>query len=357
MAKYTLAEAVADYLERRGLKKAANTIRNDKMTLYPFLEMTGNVALQSINDGHVNKYLADAARRRPKSSHIDVSILKKFFAWIVEKRKVPPRWINPMDDVERPKVPEVHRLHVPRYDYPKLLNACEHPLDRATVAIGWNLMLRGSDIAKIQMEELNLHDRVLRLVPKKTGRADILPIRDGLERELRRWLAFYAQECGVPQPHWYLVPSKVGHVSERHPETGQFGYAGKPGPLRPGMKMTKPWRPAQRALEGAGYPVRDVVTGESLREGEHTLRRSGALALYEEACEDGHPDPIRLVQFMLGHKHRSQTEHYLGRRQGQVARDVWIHSRKDYDVEASKVIPLGGSEGLGALGDEARASV
>lgn len=64
------------------------------------------------------------------------------------------------------------------------------------------------------------------------------------------------------------------------------------------------YRPAQRALEALGYPV--------LREGEHTLRRSGARAYADQLRSQGYDGALLRVASMLGHKDTKQTEHYIG---------------------------------------------
>ena len=81
--------------------------------------------------------------------------------------------------------------------------------------------------------------------------------------------------------------------------------------LVPNRKIVKIESVAQRALEAINFPVRDE-DGTSLREGIHTLRRSGGRARYEVLREMGHDGSVRQVQAMLHHANLSQTEEYLG---------------------------------------------
>ena len=93
---------------------------------------------------------------------------------------------------------------------------------------------------------------------------------------------------------------------------GGYSVERKKGNTLPYTKCSRPHRYVQRTLVKFGIPIRDEE-GKSLHEGVHTLRRSGARALFDELVDRGGYDGVlRLVAAMLHHKSTQMTERYLG---------------------------------------------
>jgi integrase len=95
----------------------------------------------------------------------------------------------------------------------------------------------------------------------------------------------------------------------------------------------------QRTLEAAGYQIKDE-NGRSNYEGSHTLRRSGARALYDRLLDDGHDGAIRVVQAMLHHSSVIQTEHYLGMKLDQARRDKLLKGQRMFAAPSENVVRL-----------------
>jgi integrase len=84
----------------------------------------------------------------------------------------------------------------------------------------------------------------------------------------------------------------------------------------------------------AGY---DLDKGE----GGHTLRRSGATALYNELSERGHDRAIRMCQAMLGHASIQTTEVYLALNLDRKARNDLLAGKRMFSVGGpAKVLSL-----------------
>lgn len=356
--KQPLSDSIQDYLQhKRSKRAAAGTLKNIDMVLRRFLTLNGNIHTWSIDGSHVDRHMLDAEATRPKSMGIDVAALRGFFNWARATKRM-ARDSDPMWEREAPKHIVEERRRVPRADFPRLLDAAEEhcPRDRVLVAHGLYLMLRQSEIKTLRIRDLDLRSTTMRVKIHKSKKFDVMPISAELDKELRAWLTTYTSQCGALHPDWYLVPSRWAHRGIRNPETGLL-ERGVNDTLRPDYPIGQPERPIQRALSAIGFPLRDEVTGESLREGEHTLRRSGARALFEELSARGDvPDPLGVVQSMLHHAQRSQTERYIGLDGARVSRDAVIAGRAMYPVDDTNVVHMKERWG-GAVRNEASSGV
>ena len=139
-----------------------------------------------------------------------------------------------------------------------------------------------------------------------------MPVPGELDRELRRWLQAYQDDVRGPlEPDWFLVPAHGAPTPFWDPAVKRWtaGYADRN--LNPCRRVSGTSSRVQDALTRAGYPVRDDY-GRSAGEGVHTLRRSGARALFDRLAGEGYDGAIRTVQAMLHHESQQTTEGYLG---------------------------------------------
>jgi integrase len=108
----------------------------------------------------------------------------------------------------------------------------------------------------------------------------------------------------------------------------------------PDSPVSRPSRRVQAALEAIGMETRNT-DGTSKREGSHTLRRSGARALFDQLTLDGGYDhPLRIVQSMLHHASITQTEVYIGVTADKRTRDEIIRGKPMYTVNSDNVVRL-----------------
>lgn len=143
------------------------------------------------------------------------------------------------------------------------------------VAPPYNVALRRIVSCCLQAEQVNLDVQPVKRLANKLG---LLPARfvSGLPNK-------------APVKH-----HQVASVGNRH-------HANKLDHNRP---FGNPHITVQRVLKRAGYP--------HFKEGQHTLRRSGARAYFDALVEQGYDGALRRVQSMLGHAHANMTERYLG---------------------------------------------
>lgn len=306
----TVAAVVADYLaHRRSLDLSASTLKNEQSTFRLFCEVLDGVMAAELNDRHLVRYFDKAGETRaPQSLANDHTRLSAFFEWSRRTGRIPSS-CDPMYGRRKPKGIKRERNRVDVSQFGALLDAADarHPRDRAVLACLLYTLARDGELSGARIRDLSLTGLSLRVTLHKTRAEDELPVCEELERELRAWLTHYASEVGELQPHYYLLPSRDtrgvngpdGRLSVEHVR------------LCPERRIPELGRIVSPALDDIGFPLVDE-DGKSLREGAHTIRRSGARALFEQLVAMGYDGAMRVVQSMLHHATLEQTEAYLG---------------------------------------------
>lgn len=341
--KIRMASAIEGFLLfRRAERKADNTIRNDKMVLKRLFLVTGDIYVSSLTERHINTTLATAAETRAASLGIDYATLSRFCDWAVRNRYL-HQLDNPMHGRKVPRIMPVERQRVPVKDFGPLLEAAgrSHPRDRMVVALGLYLFLRGGEIVDLRLGDIlpRLDHGEIAVRVFKTKQIDVMPVCAELDQELRSWLTYYTEECGPLRHDWYLVPAKNRTTWVQDPVTRRLVPEGGPIKIRPERPIVKIEDIVQRALREIGFATH-APDGSSLREGVHTLRRSGARALFDVQRELGYDGAIRHVQAMLHHANMAQTEHYLGLTLDRVKRNELTKGRPMFETGGTNVVQI-----------------
>lgn len=324
-----LSDALEEYERYRISNHIAKaTITNNRTTLKRFLSVTGNVWVHAIDDRHVTRFFEELTKtKQPQSQRNDHVALAGFFAWCKHKRylseDVDPLWGRrkpPRNQKER------QRIHVSKF--PALLDAAEARTkrDRAGVAMLLYTLARDQEIANLRVRDVNLDTGEILMRIYKTGQEDRMPISAELDRELRSWLTHYSEQVGGLEPHYYLIPSRD---TQGVPGEGGVYKAVREVRLCPERKMSSMGRIASPALEAIGFATRDEW-GKPMGEGAHTIRRSGARALFDSLVAEGYDGAMRVVQSMLHHKNMATTELYIGINADRRTRDDIIRGQVMY---------------------------
>lgn len=317
--KPRLRAVIDDYLiwmSRVQSSKPA-TVRNHKSTLGALSDFVGNVYPENITVTRMDDFLA-SRDWTTSTRNVRLGIYKQFFTWCRARNHM-PRTSEPIVGWRRNRVPEVPRTRIPVGEWHSLFAACQYPVERIVLATGLYLFLRASEQQAIQMKHIDLDAGIIKVHRTKTDEWDDMPISTELDAELRRYLTWYGQQVTI-QPDHYLIPPRIVGTLARDEENRLVAGTGEIDPTR---AHTKPHLIVQRILARANYP-----TG---REGEHTLRRSGARAYFDVLVGQGYDGALRRVQSMLGHKKSMITEVYLGL-------DLDRHSR-NLDIAGNAMFP------------------
>jgi integrase len=336
--KQQLSDAIEDFL--RGMASqdySKKSVRQYRIVLNKFLTVNGNIWCHNITERHVTRHFEVAARtRKPVSLGVDHSALSRFFEWCRHTRRMGVD-TNPMYGRRKPTKVHRERNRIPADDFPRLLDLANEsdPRDRALVAILIYTLIRDSEARDLRIRDLKLRTGDLSVRVFKTHLEDTMPICAELDQEMRRWLIHYESVVGPLEPHYYLLPARDTYpIREKGKIVGR-----RPGLYKPERPMLEAARVITPLLERSGFPT-VAPDGSSLREGAHTLRRSGARALFDRLVADGYDHGLRIVQSMLHHKNQAMTEHYIGVTADRRSRDQIIRGQIMYPISGANVIPL-----------------
>lgn len=333
-----LSDAIDAYLahrQSRGL--SAGSIRSQRGTLQLFLADVGNIETRRIKPQHLDTFWANRTTWGPGTRNRAAHTLNIFFSWCRIRGHL-PRDFDPMEGTRKERVPPRSRVIIPQSEFEPFLDKIDDPRKRIVVALGLYLFLRVSDAQALRWQDVNFDEATIEVYRPKTKQLDTLPICDELMHELKRWKLAYAAKVGEQiQPGWFLVPGMPARGGQRGAK-GQKGFT---------EIIERPYLPTVKA--NLGYAVRTVLQAAGYyqqQEGGHTLRRSGAIALYNQLTSLGHDRAIRICQAMLGHSSVQTTEIYLRLDlDRKVRNDLLAGKRMFPEGGTASVIHIGGSVG------------
>lgn len=302
-----LSDAIDRYIQVRQAKCAKSTSRCDANNLRHMLAHIGNVKMRDLNRDMMIDYfygpkgrINHIVRGKPLESstfNAERGRIAAFLLWCVDEGYMSS---TPLRGVERRRVGTRERLRLTPEQMIELIERTEYPRDRALIALGCNTGLRAHALSALRVGDVDLDRGYIRSYSSKTDNHKLHPITLELDRELRAWLTYYAKECGPLQPHWYLTPARwrLGRAAPLG------GFDGTLTVLRPECPVGRPIRVVHQALERIGL--------DSEGAGFHTLRRSSARAVFDQAVADGDARAIHIAREFLDHSSVVLTEGYIG---------------------------------------------
>jgi len=360
----TLSDAIDMYMDfREGGNMSSSTRKSDRTALSQFLAKVGNVQMYHLDSHHGLAFMSFLKEKKYETETINgkLSALRSFIAWAHQQRHLPATK-DPLYGLRNISITKKKRNRVPGMDFDALLD-CAHlvgpdgqtvhgsPHDRIVVALGLYLFLRQSEVMTLRVGWYNPDAMELDVLVQKgrgqegDGDIDTMPVCEELADELRRWLTWYANDVadhyGALQDEWFLVPQR--HRPALKSVKGRRGGVSTPrvtGNCRPTLMNMNPHENVKRTLARYGMPLRDAK-GKSAREGVHTLRRSGARALFNQLVEDSYDGALRQVSSMLHHTSVTMTERYIGEDLDVKKRNDLLRGKRMYAKPvADNVVPL-----------------
>lgn len=337
MASTSLSSAIEEYIAARRGVYAKNTVDGDRQSLGYLLTAVGNIQTGNLDTRHGEELMSFLASRKMQAStmrghHIRVG---HFVTWMKARKYVGP-FADPMATARRPKIQKKVRQRVPAAEFPGLLDGCRTPRHRIVVALGLYVFVRAGEIRVLRLDDVNLAEDLMLVRQPKTSKMDEMPICGELDDELRRWLTWYHANTPRPlTPSDPLVPGMFPpKFRNEHGKLIQLKHI----TLNPDKVVAKPAALVKQALRAAGYNTTDQW-GKPLYEGVHTLRRSGARALFDHLVDAGYDGALRTVQAMLHHETAAVTERYLGIDLDIRKRDVLLRGKRMF-AQADNVVKM-----------------
>lgn len=336
--KQELSPAIEDYLRfRHSQDYSKHTLAVDRQVLKKFLATVGNIWCHQIADKHVTRHFDAATKTR--AAHAlgnDYGVLGRFFAWARHTGRMPVD-CDPMYGRRRPQPVRKERNRVHVTDFSRLLDEAGKisPRDRALIAVLLYTLMRDSELCSLRIRDLDLQSGSLNVRVHKSRLEDRMPVSLELDREMRRWLTTYTEQVGHLDPGYFLIPARG--VSPVHNELGRIAH--HKSIYRPTKPVTNLARLVKPALHKIGFET-VKLDGSPANEGAHTIRRSGARALFDALVDGGYDHSLRVVQSMLHHSSVQMTERYIGITADRRSRDELVRGREMYPSTSGRVVQI-----------------
>lgn len=289
----TIVEAVDEYLASYATRIARSTLAVQTIYMRQFVEWIRPVVpLTSISPEHIEQYQSQLrARELARASRAArFNAVRRFFAWAVAHRIL---LVDPSAAVKREATLRWQPNNVlTEAEMIALLNAPDPETsigirDRAILELLYSSGLRRSEIAALDLTDVDLTDRVVFVRCGKGSKQRIVPIGETAVEALTKYLKFARAE--------FLCFAGVTALFLTSYHCGQRGHR----------------------LASASIPI--VVHNAARKAGitkrvtPHTLRHSFATHLLRAGAD------VRYVQELLGHNRIDTTERYTHLEIGDVA--------------------------------------
>lgn len=324
------------HLRARGL--AAGTVKMHSVFLNRWVSIVGDTRVDLIKPHHVETFFAGGGWSGT-TQNLYLSVLRCWIAWLHRHGHL-PRHMDPTEGWRNVRTETKEQFWLPVDEFSALLDAADNPRDRAVIAIGLYTFLRGSEVASLRLQDVDFDRNTISVYRWKTKEADVMPMCVELREELERWIKEYKRLMVFNLvPEWYLVPTRKPVTD---PHTAKYTRTIE-AELLPTVKLFKPYECVKRALQALGYDPKGT--------GAHSLRRSGARALFDRLRSEGYDGALRRVSAMLGHKDTKTTEIYLGLSLERQQRNELLAGQVMFPAQrrTAKVVPLkevqGGNRG------------
>ena len=297
----TLLSATTEYLAfllHRG--DALNTRKQRQIALNQLYHAAGDIQIRNITMAHIDKMLS-SGKWEPSTYNNKIIHLRAFFKWS-RTMGYANRDHDPTAMFRMRKIPNKIRNRIPVQDWPQLFDAAENPIETMMLATGLFLFLRGSEQQGIRVKHVDLANHEIQIYRQKTSEWDTMPISTELAGYMRAHLTWLA-ERGYAEPDHHLIPQPTRPRPVKQAD-GHYRYVPGMQDVDPTRGVVRPHAHVKRVLARCGYAT--------FQEGEHTLRRSGARAYFDQLVASGYDGALRRVQAMLGHRNSLMTERYLG---------------------------------------------
>ncbi|MEB3198825.1 MAG: site-specific tyrosine recombinase/integron integrase [Candidatus Sericytochromatia bacterium] len=271
--QHKIREFLDHLLVDRGL--AENTIsayHNDLTQYLGHCEALGLKSWSETNQGHIADFLQTLKEKGLSASSAarKLAALKTFYHYLLQTSVIVD---NPAVSLERPKTGRYLPKVLSRGEVEQLLNQSTlAPRERAILELLYSGGLRVSELTRVNISDVNLHEGHLRMVGKES-KERIIPLSE---------TAIQAIEVYLKQ----VRPSQKSRPQER---ALFLNYAGRR------LSRQCIWKIVKEAAR-TGHVPHDITP--------HTLRHSFAIHLIERGVD------IRSVQELLGHADISTTQIY-----------------------------------------------
>lgn len=340
-------EAIEAYKgEMRSLDLSPRTLQNQGYMLDRFVKVAWQVARErgkrkpldcrEIDGQVVARFFDDYAGIAQGQRNNILSVLRKFLAYCERERWMEAGEAARLLTTRRSKsYQRAPKFYIPVEDFQTCLNVqTRHPADRAVMALALYTLARKSEIQALRLKDIDFKNGILHVWRQKRKRWTDMGVTSELKAEMFHWLDFYAKAMGCmsiaamveDHPDWHVIPRLTPHLRETGEryfrETGRYD-------LDPTGSIVTMEHIVKRALDaiGADRETRQGHKVNHLGEGMHTIRRSGARALFKHLSGIiGKDDALLTVSVMLDHENTNITLNYIGLEMQREELNDWLRN-------------------------------
>ena len=276
---------VNDFLITLEIEKgySPKTIREYSYDLKMFKRFNSEKPLEETTTMDLRRFLLHLKRDKdyaPRSIHRKICSLKSFFKFLKKEGFIT---LNPTDNIESPKIPKSLPKTITIEETLKLLATPENSRDKVILYLLYGTGMRVSELSNLNIDQINLSDKIIHVVGGKGGKDRIIPLPNG------------------------IITILEDYIKTRKTTTDSAFILN-----RSGQRLTP--RSIQRIVKK--YKKAANLQDKTLT--PHTLRHAFATHLLSNAVD------IRVIQELLGHASLSTTQLYT-----HVSLE---HLRKSYDL-------------------------
>ena len=258
------------------------TIREYSYDLQMFNNFTEAKPLENRTTTDLRRFFLYLKRDKsyaPRSLHRKICSLKSFYKFLKKEAFIS----NPAESIESPKIPKSLPKTISIEEAFTLLNAPKTLRDRTVLYLLYGTGMRVSELSDLNIENLDLKNRLIRIVEGKGNKDRIIPLPDLIVPVLQEYLEARRKDKDPSA----LILNRSGH------------------------------RLTSRSIQRLVKKYREQTNFQEKKVTPHTLRHAFATHLLANSVD------IRVIQELLGHASLSTTQLYT-----HVSLE---HLRKSYD--------------------------
>ena len=260
------------------------TIREYSYDLQMFNGFNQDAPIESRSTTDLRRFFLHLKREKkysPRSLHRKICSLKSFYRFLKKEAYISS---NPAENIESPKIPKSLPKTISIEEALKLLNAPTNIRDQTVLFLLYGTGMRVSELSNLNLDSLDLDNRMLRIVEGKGNKDRIIPLPDVVIPIIKEYLANRRQDITSSA----LILNRSGQ------------------------------RLSARSIQRLVKKYKGQANLQDKKITPHTLRHAFATHLLSNSVD------IRVIQELLGHASLSTTQLYT-----HVSVE---HLRKSYDL-------------------------
>lgn len=205
-----------DWLKARGMRE--ETLRGYKMDVNQFLKWLSDrsncpVFVDEVTLPQVEafvEYVTNERDSKPRTINRKINALSTFFTCLMKKKLVQE---NPVDDVERVKVPEFERTYLNKDEIEAIIHAIKHPVVHYFAMMMAHTGIRVNECINLTLYDVNLDEGFVQVIDGKGGKNRRVPMNKQLIQHMKEYLTKHRP---VTDSLFFFALKKTGTVSEQY---------------------------------------------------------------------------------------------------------------------------------------------